>query len=460
MKRREEIEKLLGGYAAGTLTPTEREELFAAAMDDQDLFDMLAEEQALKEILDDPEDRKFLRESLGDVTAAADAPERRPWWRLSFWPMAAGLATVAAGLAVFTVVGIQKTTQQAATPQVAASKAEQPASEPPKEVADARISAAAPPERARKAVTASQEPAPTMAKAVKDAPASPEQPKREADQKPAEVSSTDKQAAPSVPPPASQPVQVAAVERKEAPPAVAPAQPPAPAPATKTSAGPSASQLYQAQFRQTQMEQQTQMMRQQQQLSRFAAGELRGGGGRDQDTRAKRAASPPAGSASGRAATASPAAAAPPADASKAEEAEASGPIRNAGIRYQILRRNSQSQFVETRLDTRFEVDDEIVWSVEKNSGGIVTVLVQTPGSTALVPVGIASQTLFEARTQPFKLPKGTVEFVLMLTPSGVAQTPRADQGQVSESSGNSVYVVAPGVARSPVTARVRIAVN
>jgi len=459
MKRREEIEKLIGGYAAGTLTPTEREELFAAAMDDQELFDILAEEQALKEILDDPEDRKFLRESLGEAGKSPHSEEKKAWWRLSFWPMAAGLATVAAGLAIVTVVGIQQTTRE--SPEIAATKpaANTPASEPPKEIADARITTAAPPERARKKALAAEEPAPTKAKAVKDtAVAAPEQPKREADQKPAEAAVADKQAAvpaaPPPPPPASQPVQVAAVERKEAPPAPA------------SAAGPSASQLYQTQFRQTQMEQQTQLMRQQQQLSRFAAGELRGGGAsRDQDTRAKRAAAPPSGSASGRAAAAPGATA--PTDASKAEENESavqqqqqSGPIRNAGIRYQILRRNSQGQFVETRLDTRFEADDEIVWRVEKNSGGIVTVLVQTPGSASPVGVGMTTQTLFEARSAPFKLPQGTVEFVLMLTPSGVPQTTRADQGLVTESSGNSVYVVAPGVARSPVTARVRIAVN
>ena len=34
---REEIEKLLGGYATGTLTPGERDALFAAALEDQQL---------------------------------------------------------------------------------------------------------------------------------------------------------------------------------------------------------------------------------------------------------------------------------------------------------------------------------------------------------------------------------------------------------------------------------------
>ena len=38
---REEIQKLIGGYATGSLTDDERRLLFEAALDDQDLFDAL-----------------------------------------------------------------------------------------------------------------------------------------------------------------------------------------------------------------------------------------------------------------------------------------------------------------------------------------------------------------------------------------------------------------------------------
>ena len=38
----EEIKKLLGGYATGTLTAEEQQALFAAALEDQELFDALA----------------------------------------------------------------------------------------------------------------------------------------------------------------------------------------------------------------------------------------------------------------------------------------------------------------------------------------------------------------------------------------------------------------------------------
>jgi len=42
---RDEVQKLLGGYATGTLTPEEQQALFAAALEDQELFDALAHEQ-------------------------------------------------------------------------------------------------------------------------------------------------------------------------------------------------------------------------------------------------------------------------------------------------------------------------------------------------------------------------------------------------------------------------------
>ena len=51
---REDIRKLLGGYATGTLSEQERQALYSAALDDQDLFDMLADEDALRELLADP----------------------------------------------------------------------------------------------------------------------------------------------------------------------------------------------------------------------------------------------------------------------------------------------------------------------------------------------------------------------------------------------------------------------
>ena len=59
-----ELEKLLGGFAADTLTPEERDALFSAALQDQRLFNALADEQPLKELLTDPAVRRRLLQAL------------------------------------------------------------------------------------------------------------------------------------------------------------------------------------------------------------------------------------------------------------------------------------------------------------------------------------------------------------------------------------------------------------
>ncbi len=81
----DEVRKLLGGYATGTLTDAERQALFAAALDDQELFDELGREQALKELLEMPGARTRL--------AAALTPPRTVWWRTPLpWALAGTLA--------------------------------------------------------------------------------------------------------------------------------------------------------------------------------------------------------------------------------------------------------------------------------------------------------------------------------------------------------------------------------
>lgn len=56
--------KLLGGYATGTLTEEERQALFAAALEDQELFNALAEEETLRQYLGDPQFRNDLQEAI------------------------------------------------------------------------------------------------------------------------------------------------------------------------------------------------------------------------------------------------------------------------------------------------------------------------------------------------------------------------------------------------------------
>jgi hypothetical protein len=66
----EDIRKLLGGYTTGTLTEEERQALFHAALEDQDLFNALADEQALKELFDDPATRARLLAGLSERKSA------------------------------------------------------------------------------------------------------------------------------------------------------------------------------------------------------------------------------------------------------------------------------------------------------------------------------------------------------------------------------------------------------
>ena len=83
----DEARKLLGGYATGLLTEAERTALFAAALEDQELFEELAGEQALKEVLDEPGARqRLMRRSrtvhqeaslVGDANVALGRAPRR-----------------------------------------------------------------------------------------------------------------------------------------------------------------------------------------------------------------------------------------------------------------------------------------------------------------------------------------------------------------------------------------------
>jgi Domain of unknown function (DUF4384) len=60
----DEIRKLLGGYATDALTADERRMLFEAALEDQELFSALENEDALKELLEDPVTRAQVHTAL------------------------------------------------------------------------------------------------------------------------------------------------------------------------------------------------------------------------------------------------------------------------------------------------------------------------------------------------------------------------------------------------------------
>jgi hypothetical protein len=95
MMSEHDVEKLLGGFAADTLTPEERHALYNAALLDQRLFDTLADEQALKELLNDPAVRRRLLEEL--KPPGTSARDNRLSW-LGWFGRPAGLA-FAGGLA-------------------------------------------------------------------------------------------------------------------------------------------------------------------------------------------------------------------------------------------------------------------------------------------------------------------------------------------------------------------------
>ncbi|MBZ5607818.1 MAG: hypothetical protein LAP38_06155 [Acidobacteriia bacterium] len=95
----EEIRKLLGGYATNTLTESERQALFEAALEDQELFNALQEEEALKDALADPVTRAQLRQALDQPASGRE----RSVWRLRWWAWGGAVSAVAAAAVVFAV---------------------------------------------------------------------------------------------------------------------------------------------------------------------------------------------------------------------------------------------------------------------------------------------------------------------------------------------------------------------
>ncbi len=115
----EEIRKLLGGYATNTLTESERAALFEAALDDQELFNALQEEEALKSLLADPGARAEVRQAL-DGAASGNG---RPAWSLRWWAWGGAASAVAVGAIVFAVVQANRPLSQ---PNLQIASTEQP----------------------------------------------------------------------------------------------------------------------------------------------------------------------------------------------------------------------------------------------------------------------------------------------------------------------------------------------
>jgi hypothetical protein len=172
------VRKLLGGYATGTLTPEERAALFAAALEDQELFNALAREQALLDHLRDPAAR-------AELLAALDKPARAPFWQWLLRPAVAGFAV--AGIVTKAVVAVWQSTRVPIMKQP-----------PPTILAEARppqLPLAADAPRARDAVPP-QATAPLDRKTV-----APRSPSPEAMSAPAPPPAPTRAAAPPPPPP-------------------------------------------------------------------------------------------------------------------------------------------------------------------------------------------------------------------------------------------------------------------
>jgi hypothetical protein len=87
----DDILDLLGRYATGSLTEEERQRLFDAALNDQELFEELAREQELKLLLDQPG-------AKGRMIRALEPPRRKTAWIFGI------AATAAASIAIMMIL--------------------------------------------------------------------------------------------------------------------------------------------------------------------------------------------------------------------------------------------------------------------------------------------------------------------------------------------------------------------
>ena len=208
---REDIRKLIGGYATGSLSKAERRTLFETALDDQELFDELAREQALKELLEEPGAKQRL------IAALTPRVERAWWSKPWIWIGAAAVVAI-----VFTVGSIA-VHHPAAPAELAQVRV--PAAVEPRTTESARLQFLLPqlrePRRVRNALPKFGRPAPVPGEPPPVAPL-PIEPAPEAGAKTDQADATPKAAA--IPQAAPAPANPAA---REAAPVVAPRAAPA-----------------------------------------------------------------------------------------------------------------------------------------------------------------------------------------------------------------------------------------
>ncbi len=130
----DEIRKLLGGYATNALTAEERQTLFEAALEDQELFNALKNEDELRELLADPVFTGQVRQAL---------EHRRPRYWSRRWVLGVALPAVAAVIIIAVM-------DRENAPRPAVRIAQAPAPSAPAEPAPIATEQAAPAPQAKK----------------------------------------------------------------------------------------------------------------------------------------------------------------------------------------------------------------------------------------------------------------------------------------------------------------------
>src|SRR5580698_10347478 len=95
----DDIRRLIGSYATGSLTEAERKALYEAALEDQELFDELAGEHAFKEVLEEPGAKARLIAALSNPEPGARPLSNARAWR---W---ATIAMVTASVVIAILAG-------------------------------------------------------------------------------------------------------------------------------------------------------------------------------------------------------------------------------------------------------------------------------------------------------------------------------------------------------------------
>ncbi len=101
---RDQIRGLIGAYATGSLSEEERGILFHAALEDQEIFNELAREQALKDAIEQPGGRERLLRALAPKPTVAP----KAWWK----PMWVWAAAAAAAVALISGIVVLRSPQQ------------------------------------------------------------------------------------------------------------------------------------------------------------------------------------------------------------------------------------------------------------------------------------------------------------------------------------------------------------